>query len=186
LNLSPSEDSTTLEEPYSTSNVATSGSNVSMNSTTSESITTNTISSKSVIGNNVNNTIQQRSKSSNKAAKKKMKLLPSAAMNVQKSLLRRKKMQMNTQSNHPKMSKVLSNEIKEQEFLMQVRKNKLELEQERHDDLKNLEMKKIQIEETKLKIVSDEGTLKREQIMAQTLVEKNKAMLVRMEIVKAR
>jgi hypothetical protein len=38
----------------------------------------------------------------------------------------------------------------------------------------------------KLKIVSDEGTLKREQIMAQTLVKKNKALLVRMKTFKAR
>jgi hypothetical protein len=142
LNLSSSEDSSTLEEPYSLSSVTTSGGNVSMNSTTSENITGSTNSSKSVIGNNVNNWIKQRSKSSNKAVNKKVKLLPSAAINMQKSLLRKKKMQINTQSNHPKMSEVLSDEMKEQEFLMQVRNNKLELECERHDDFKNLEMKK--------------------------------------------
>jgi hypothetical protein len=69
---------------------------------------------------------------------------------------------------------------------MQVRQSKLELERERHDDLKNIELKKIMMEEKQLKIDCDEGSSKREQIIAQTLVEKNKALLVKMEIFKTR
>jgi hypothetical protein len=41
------------------------------------------------------------------------------------------------------MLEVLANEQKERDFIMQVRKSKLELEWERYDDLKNIEMKKI-------------------------------------------
>jgi hypothetical protein len=186
LNLSASEDSITLVEPYDTSEVPGSGSKSCINISNSDGSTTNTSSNSGGVQNECSTKAVIPIRSRNKVVKKKPKLSPSAAMNMQKSLLRKKKMQINSRSDQSKMSEVLSNEVKEREFLMQVRKSKLELERERHDDLKNIELKKIMMEEKRLKIDSDEGSLKREQIMAQTLLEKNKALLVKMEIFKTR
>jgi hypothetical protein len=186
INLTSSDDSTTLEEPYDIRTVQMTASNVFRDNDTSARTNINTSISKSSseTDTSMNTTVSRKSSRTN--VRKKVKITPSAAMNMQKSLLRNKKMQINAKSNHSKMSEVLSNEEKEREFLMQVRNSKLQLERERHDDLKSIEMKKIMMEEKRLKIASDEGNLKAEQIKVQTLLEKNKALLVKMEIFKTR
>jgi fido (protein-threonine AMPylation protein) len=60
------------------------------------------------------------------------------------------------------------------------------LDKKKYDDMKQFEMKKISIDEKRLTMEEEERDLKREHIKSQTTLEKNKALLVRMEIFKMR
>lgn len=191
INLSSSEDSVTVTmntTSYSSSNhqhnIDTSslsgGSLNHLESSTSAQLCNNTSKSRSTSMGS------PKKKSTSKSIKKKAKLSPLAALEVQKSMVRKNVKQIHTKNTVTKMSEVLVNEQKEREFIMETRKSKLLLDKKKYDDMKQFEMKKISIDEKRLTMEEEERNLKREHIKSQTTLEKNKALLVRMEIFKMR
>jgi hypothetical protein len=189
INLSSSEESSVNMdnriETYSTVS--------NMESTTTQSSSNNNVTCSSSSSTRKDNRVNvnerstsSKSKNKPKVVKKKPKLSPTAALSIQQSLYRNNQNQINTKKKTSKMTDVLVNEQKEREFIMETRQTKLKLDLEKHNDMKKFEMKKINLEEKRLSMEEEERDLKREHLKVQTTLEKNKALLVKMEIFKMR
>ena len=66
------------------------------------------------------------------------------------------------------------------------RKNKINFEIERHNDLKTLEEEKLKIERQRLEMERDTIKLKHEHMQVQATLERSKIALLRLEMFKAR
>jgi hypothetical protein len=191
INLSSSDDSMTVTMNTTSCSSSSCQRNIENSSMSGDSI--NQLESSSSELHNTTSKSQNTSsgspkkkKSVSKATKKKPKLSPSAALEAQKSMIRKGVKQIHTKSTRTKMTDVLENEQKEREFIMETRKTKLILDKKKYDDMKQFEIKKINIDEKRLSMEEEERDLKREHIRSQTTLEKNKALLVKMEIFKMR
>jgi hypothetical protein len=124
------------------------------------------------------------------------KVAPADAKRTQKSLIRQRKKQLcgNSQSkSKSKLGTLLDQEQKERDFMMEARKTKMnfdlrrhnemkELEINKHNDMKEIEKKKLKLQEKVLKQDEEEKKLKKEHLRAQTEIEKNNLLLVKMQV----
>ena len=62
----------------------------------------------------------------------------------------------------------------------------MDFELRKHNELKSIEAEKLKIEQQRLKMDQENMTMKQSYITAQTNLEKNKIVLLRMEIYEAR
>ena len=74
----------------------------------------------------------------------------------------------------------------DRDLLKKSRKEKFDFEMERHNDLKNIESEKLKLEKERLNMERDNMRMKQNYITAQTNLEKNKIILLRMEMFKER
>lgn len=155
--------------------------------TTSSSSSTNIDDSTSSITNNSNtcNTISVHSSSQNSSNNQQnnkrapSKITPSDAKKKHKSLLRQGKKQITSTGNKSKIATLLQAEQEDRNFMMESRKDKMEFEAKKHDEMKEIEIKKLGIEEKRFKL--DEVRLQ-----AQTEIDKQKLLLVQMEVFEKR
>jgi hypothetical protein len=124
------------------------------------------------------------------------KVAPADAKRTQKSLIRQRKKQLCGSSHSKSKSKLgtlLDQEQKERDFMMEARKTKMsfdlrrhnemkELEIKKHNDIKEIERKKLKLQEIVLKADEEEKNLKKEHLRAQTEIEKNNLLLVKMQV----
>jgi hypothetical protein len=189
INLSLSDDSGT---GYNRMSESSDDLHIDTSSLSGESVsrrvqsTSSTSQRRTTINTSNVSSISTSTKSKLKSPKKKVKLSPSEALSVQQSLLKKGVKQIHGTANKSKMSAVLANEAKEREFIMETRKKKLDLDSKKYEDMKTFEMKKITLDEKRFNREEEERDLKKEHIKVQTSLEKNKALLVKMEIFKMR
>ena len=74
----------------------------------------------------------------------------------------------------------------EKEVISETRKQRINFEFRRHNDMKSIENEKLAIDKERLKMEKDSMLIRVEQITAQTNVEKNRNLLLRLEIFKER
>jgi hypothetical protein len=126
------------------------------------------------------NKIKSGMKKNKERVKKKAKLTPSKAKELQQSLLRKKKRQIHTKSTKDTSSFLNDHERKERQQIIECSKNKMILEEKRHKDLKEIEEKKI-IEENKREEKRLELNKERLALESKSIELKNKKVEMELE-----
>lgn len=136
------------------------------------------------------------SKSNDKNKKRSVrKITPADAKRTQQSLLRQRKKQICGSNNKSKskLGELLDAEREERKFLMDSRKTKMDFELNKHQELKQLEInkqkdmreienKKLDLQKKIYEVDVEEKELKKEHLRAQTEIEKNNLLLVKMKV----
>jgi hypothetical protein len=148
--------------------------------------------------------IKSGMKQNKERVKKKAKLTPSKAKELQHSLLRKKKRQIHSKSTKDASSFLNDDERKERQQIIECSKNKMILEEKRHKDLKEIEEKKIleenkreekrlQLNKERLALESKSIELKNKKVEMELerdaiiqAQEKKKLVLLNVEVFKAR
>jgi hypothetical protein len=123
------------------------------------------------------------------------KMSPVDANRAKKSLLRQGKKQIcgSNAKSKSKLGALMEAEKEDRLFILESRKQKMEFEKKRHHDMKQMEMKKlderkeienkkIAIQEKLLVVDVEEKELKKDHLRAQTEIEKNNLLLVKMKV----
>ena len=115
------------------------------------------------------------------------KLTPLQAKKNQKLMKKKKKKSIASRINVD-LKKSLGTRFDDddRELLKNNRKEKMDFEMERHNDLKNIESEKLKLEKERLNMERDNMRMKQSYITAQTNLEKNKIILLKMEMFKER
>jgi hypothetical protein len=121
-----------------------------------------------------------------KVGKKKQKIAPIDAKELQKSIQRKGGKSIHKKNNDSKLSDIIEGERLEREFMMSSRQKKMEFEEEKHNDLKQIEDTKMRIDEKRFELEQSTFVMKKEQIKFQTDYEKNRVLLQRIELFKKR
>jgi hypothetical protein len=111
-------------------------------------------------------------------------ITPIEAKQIQKGLLKSHKRQIHEKKKKDKLSGLTDEEVNDKNFLTECRKSKLLFEKERHSDIKKIEATKISIQKERLTMEKESKMLVNSQIMAQTKLDNQKAMLVKLEMYK--
>jgi hypothetical protein len=137
---------------------------------------------------------------SNGSPKKKKKtdsdkrlISPIEAKDIQRKLMMRHKKQIHEKNKKNKLMGFVKNEIEEKDFLMKSRETKSFFEKERHVDMKrfhdtkiSIDERRCEIDERRYKMEVDNSELNKERIKAQTKLDEQKRMLVKLEMFKLR
>jgi hypothetical protein len=149
--------STNMERELNTSSIS---------NLTSEFDTVTNCSSSQKLDDHCKN-IASKVSSTRLKSNKKQKLTPVKAKQLQQSLLRRKKRQIHTKSNQSN-SILNDDEKKERTIMIECTRNKMQLEEKRHRDMKEIEEKKIleenKREEERIKLTKERLALDRKTV----------------------
>jgi hypothetical protein len=124
----------------------------------------------------------------------KAKLIsPIQAKDIQKRLLQTHKRQIHEKGQKSKMSGFINSDLAEKDFIMKSRESKNRMESLRHQEMKKLQAtrikldaKRCEIDEKRYQLEMDNSALNRERIRAQTQLDDQKRMLVKLEMFKLR
>jgi hypothetical protein len=132
-------------------------------------------------------------KKKKKIDNKKVLISPIEAKDIQRKLLQRHKKQIHEKNKNNKLIGFVKNEIEEKDFLMKSREFKSNIEKEKHMEMKRfqdtkilIEKKRCEIDEKRYRMEIDNSELNRERIIAQTKLDEQKRMLVKLEMFKLR
>ena len=164
---------------YSKNNM--SDKNNSFSSSNSDNNQSITITSPSSTDNKSSSSDQDSSDNKRSKALPPKKLTPIEAKKQQKTALSRKRKTIasNKKGKHKHESAI---EKKDRELIIESRRNKMIFEKKKHDDLKLIEAEKLLIEKERLQMEKDSLKEKQCYIRAQTNLENNKILLLKMDI----
>ena len=114
------------------------------------------------------------------------RMTPSEAKKSQKLLSSKRNKSFIKKKGKNKSSIVRTNRQEDRDLVVETRNAKMKFEMKRHDELKSIEAEKLKIEKERLQMDLDNSTFKQEHISAQTKLENNKILLLRLEIFKER
>ena len=117
---------------------------------------------------------------------KSNKLSPTQAKKKQKTILSKKRKTNARIRLKGSRSSLITLDDDEKEVISETRKQRINFEFRRHNDMKSIENEKLAIDKERLKMEKDSMLIRVEQITAQTNVEKNRNLLLRLEIFKER
>jgi hypothetical protein len=118
---------------------------------------------------------------------------PIEAKDIQRRLLQTHKRQIHEKNQNCKLSGLVNSEINEKDFLMKSRESKSRMESLRHKQMMkiqdtriNLDKRRIEIDEKRYELEIDNSELNRQRIKAQTQLDEQKRLLVKLEMFKLR
>lgn len=119
--------------------------------------------------------------------KSKAKYTPSQAKNMEKELRKKSRKSIaHKQHKGNKLLNITAIDDEDREFLIETRDKNINFEKMKHNDMKEIEERKIKIEKERLDMERDTMKLKHEQLLVQNTLERSKLALLRLEIFKAR
>ena len=113
-------------------------------------------------------------------------LLPSEAKGIQRNLLKKKKKSIAQKTRDGITNNVISIDTEDREMIKQTRDAKLNFDRERYDYQKIVETEKMKIEKERLELDKSTMRLKLSQIETQVTFEKNKTLLLKLDILEKR
>ena len=121
-----------------------------------------------------------------KSTKSKSKYTPSQAKNMEKDLKKKNKASIAKKHSNTTSMSITSIDQEDRDFLIETRNSTIKFETLKHNDMKELEERKIMIENERLMMERDTMKLKHEQMVVQNRLERSKLALLKLEIFKAR
>jgi hypothetical protein len=112
--------------------------------------------------------------------KKKKKVTPFEAKNIQNSLLRKHKKQIHGKTRKPGISVFDDDDQNERDILLECKKSRLKLDEQMHSDMNKREEKKMEMEEKRLRLDTDLLVLKNKHLEVQ--MKKDEIQMKRDEV----
>jgi hypothetical protein len=132
-------------------------------------------------------------KKKKKVETKETMVSPIVAKDIKRKLLQRHKKQIHEKNRKSKLSGLFNSDVEEKDLLLKSRETKMYYEKKRHEEMKkfqdnkiNIDTKRCEIDEKRFKMEIDNAELNRERIKAQTKLDKQKRLLVKLEMLKLR
>jgi hypothetical protein len=132
-------------------------------------------------------------KKKKKMETKETMVSPIVAKDIQRKLLQRHKKQIHEKNRKSKLSGLFNSDVEEKDFLLKSRESKIFYEEQRHNEMKkfqenkiSIDTKRCEINEKCFKMEIDNAELNRERIKAQTKLDEQKRLLVKLEMFKLR
>ena len=117
---------------------------------------------------------------------KHRKLLPSEAKGIQQNILKKKKKTIARNTTDASTNNIFSMDNDEIELIKQTRDAKMNFDKQVHVDLTKIQSEKLRIESERLAMDKSTMEMKKEQIAIQTTLEKNRLLLIKLDILKPR
>ena len=114
------------------------------------------------------------------------KLTPVQAKKKQRRYIQEKKSLVKKRGKGHNNSNPLTVDKKSRSLIVETRNEKMDFERKKHDDLRTIEAEKLKLEKERLQMDRDSAAMKQVHITAQTRLENNKIVLLRLEIFKER
>ena len=121
-----------------------------------------------------------------KTTKTKKKYTPSQAKNMEKDMKKKTKASIASKQSNSKYMSITTIDQEDRDFLIESRDSTIRFETLKHNDMKELEERKIRIENERLLMERDTMKLRHEQMLVQNSLERSKLALLKLEIFKAR
>ena len=130
--------------------------------------------------------ISAKEKKRKQPPKSNRKLTPMEAKGIQRNLLKKKKKSIARRNGSKGDNNIFSMDDDDRELIKETSFAKMNFERKRHEDQQNLESKKLKIESERLDMERATMMLKKEQITAQTSLERSRVVLLKLEIFERR
>ena len=113
-------------------------------------------------------------------------LSPIEARTMQRNLKKKKNRTIAKKKSKCSSSKFTTMDDEDREIMVETRNARMSFDRERHSDLQLIESQKLTIEKERLQMEKDNLSMRKDHVLAQTSLEKNRIVLLKLEMFKTR